>query len=191
MTKLALKSGNKNIPAWLLKGIEAFCIKHEDGTIEKHLIIDGKSMLFEESPGEVQRRFGQLFIDDKQGQKYLKQMGITTFREGFDQWFFCVLGGLDSNPDIVNGELSPDAFNNSCSDMECQFRGKFCGRKSNLRSYEVETLAALKRGLSISESAEALCISEPGMKSRVIILKEKLNAHNMAMLTARATELGI
>lgn len=191
MTKLALKTGNKNIPAWLLEGIEAFCIKTEKGEIEKWVVVDRQAMPFEKSPIKIQNAFGRLFDADKRGQMFLKKMGLTTFREGFNQWYFCLFGGLDSVPDIINGELVPDAYNSSCTDIECEFRGRFCSRGTGLRNYEVATLNQLKQGKTMKEAADVLCISLPGMKSRVEKLKEKLEVPNMAALVSRATELGI
>lgn len=191
MTNLAITTGNKNIPAGILEGVEAFCTKNENGDIEKWLIINRVVIPFEQAPGKIQRMFGKLFILDKTGQQYLQQMGLSAFRESFDQWYFCLFGALDSTPDIVNGQLSPDAFNSACSDHNCRFRGKFCGLQSKLMNYEVSTLSALKQGMSISEAAEALCITDAAVKSRIVVLKEKMGAKNMAMLTANAAQYGI
>ena len=191
MTKLSIQNGKSKAIARILEGIEGFCIETENGEIEKWVSIKGAAMRFEEAPGEIQRKFGQLFINDKRGQGYLQQMGITSFREGFNKWYFCLLGGIDFVSDIVDGQLVPDAFNNICTDYNCSFRGKFCGRKSKLMNYEVATLSALKQGLSISETANMLSVSEAGVKSRIVTLKEKLGARNMAHLTAIATQIGI
>lgn len=182
-TKLAI------IPAGILEGIVSF---FDEASQQSWVIINGHSMPFSDSPGWVQRIFADAFTKDEQSQNYLeKKMGITTFQEGFEWWMKCKAGGLDHVPDFVKGKFVADGYNNTCKNYDCSHRGKFCSLASGLKSYEVATISALKSGFTIEQTAVLLCISVPGLKSRIEKMKEKLGARNMASMMARAAELGV
>lgn len=186
-TKLLKRNKLAIVPAGIIEGTEAFWYNNE-----KWVIHQGNTFPFSEAPGNVQRLFADAFLDDKRSQEYLKsKMGIERFSEAFDMWFKCKVGGLDHEPDFMNGNFTADAFNNTCSEYTCPHRGKFCSLQNGLLSYEVETLEALKAGKSIEETAGMLFISMAGMKSRIEKIKEKLGATNMASMMVKAGELGI
>jgi DNA-binding CsgD family transcriptional regulator len=175
-----------HVPAGILSGTEAFW---NDG--QKWLIHKGQAMKFEEAPGELQRMIADFFLNDTESLHYLKAMGITSFREGFERWYKCKAGGIDSTADFTNGKFTPDDFNNQCEDLSCHHRGRFCGKATGLRFYEIATINALKAGFTIEQSSVLLCVSVPGLKSRIEKLREKFGASNSNALVARAVELGI
>jgi DNA-binding CsgD family transcriptional regulator len=188
-TNLAQKNKRPFIPAGILKGIESF---FDEASQQQWVIIDGHSMPFSDAPGKIQRLFADAFMADKKSQDYLKRkMGITTFREGFEKWLKCKAGGLDYTPDFVHGKFVADKYNNACTDYACPHRGKFCSLGPVLKNYEVATIAALKGGFTIEQTATLLYISPAALKSRLERMKEKLHARNMASMMARAVELGI
>lgn len=184
-TKLT-KTDNSPIPAGIFSGIEA--LYHEG---EKWVIANGTTQRFHESPSSIQQPIWKAFMSDKQSLAYLAKMGITKASEAFDWWYKCVIGGLDHIPDLLNGKLIPDAYNNMCGDFQCAHRGRLCSRATGLKNYEVETLAALKTGESIERAASLLCISHNGLKSRIEKIKEKLHVPNMAALMAKSSAFGI
>jgi hypothetical protein len=185
-TKLGQKNNINTIPAGIFEGIEAFW--HAG---EKWLMMDGTKMRFDAAPLKLRNMIANQFLGDKPSQEILRKQGITAFSAAFDMWYRCVIGALDSTPDFINGHFTADSFNYACDDQVCQFRGKLCGRASGLNSIDVQTLTALKRGDNFRQTAASLYVSEPGLKSRVTKLRQKLEARNIAALTARAAEIGI
>lgn len=186
MTNLGRITTQNIIPAGFFTGTEAFW--HED---EKWVIADGTIKRFHECDSRIQQPIWKAFIADQQSLAYLAKMGLTKASEVFDRWYRCVIGGLDSVQDFSNDKHTPDSFNNMCTDMQCPHRGRLCSCATGLKNYEVETLVALKKGESLERTASILCVSLPGMKSRVEKIKEKLQVSNMASLMARTAELGI
>jgi DNA-binding CsgD family transcriptional regulator len=188
-TKLMKRNRTAIVPAGILKGIESF---FDEATQQSWVIFDGKAMPFHEAPGWVQRLFANAFLNDKWSQNYLKtKMNITAFNEGFKWWLKCRAGGLDNVPDFVNNKFVADGYNNTCKDYDCPHRGRFCSLKAGLKNYEVATIMALKGGFTLEQTANLLCISLAGLKSRIEKIKEKLGARNMASMMARAAEIGI
>lgn len=188
-TKVLKKNKLAIIPAGIIEGIESF---FDEEKKESWVIVDGKAMLFHKAPGNIQRMFAEAFMNDKKSREYLvKKMGITAFSEGFERWMRCIAGGLDHVPDFENGKFVADGFNNTCTDYECQHRGKFCSQKAGLQNHEVNTIRALKLGKSIAATASDLHVSKAGMKSRIEKIKIKLDASNMASMMAKAAEIGI
>jgi len=94
-------------------------------------------------------------------------------------------------PDFVNGKFVADGYNNTCKDFDCPHRGRFCSLKAGLKTHEVATISALKGGYTIKQTAAMLCIEESSLKSRILKIREKLGARNMASMMSRAAELGI
>lgn len=184
MTKV-INSEQKTILAGILHGIEAF---YYEG--EKWVIANGSVKRFHECNSTVQQPIWRAFRKDEKSLAYIAKMGITKASEVFETWYRCVVGGLDHVPDFGH-VLIPDAYNNMCADTHCPHRGHLCSCEVGLKNYEVETLAALKNGESLEQTAPKLCVSLPGMKSRVERIKEKLHVPNMAALMVRTTELGI
>lgn len=175
------------IPAGIFNGAEVFAV---NGVI--YAMYQGNRLLFEELPSMEKRSFMSEYIADKEGQKFIRDtFGITGFESGFKQWLFCKFGSLDGNPDSVDMKITPDKFNSACIKTDCPGRGNFCGKESGLKGYEVETLKQVVSGKTISESAENLHISVPGMKSRIEKLKGKLSATNIVALAAKAVGMGI
>lgn len=186
-TKLLQKTEMRTkLPAGMIDGIELFWYNNE-----KWIILEGKAMRFVDSPAKLQNLIAELFLADFRSQALLKKIGITAFSVAFDRWYRCLFGALDEFPDIINGRINPDSYNSSCKDYKCVLRGRFCSRGPGLKSYEVESLVALKEGHTIEQAAVLLCISIAGMKSRVEKMKVKLGARNLPQLTAKAAELGI
>ncbi|WP_372648229.1 hypothetical protein [Draconibacterium sp.] len=174
------------IPAGIVDGTEPFWFNNE-----KWVLHNGMAMKFDEAPGAVQRMIADACRNDKRSLSIIHKMGAKGFTAEFETWYKCVVGGLDAVPDFKDGKFTPDAYNNVCNDYDCPMRGKLCSVATGLRSHDVKTIIALKRGKSIAATADDLCISTAGMKSRVEKLKEQLGAPNMASLMARATEIGI
>jgi len=185
MTNLKQITLRNNIPAGFFSGTEAFW--HEN---EKWVIADGTVKRFEDCDSRIKQPIWKAFIADQTSLAYLAKMGVTKATETFDRWYRCVIGGLDHVPDFGK-TFTPDSYNNMCSDMQCPHRGRLCSRAVGLKNYEVQTLAAIKQGKSLELTASELCVSFPGMKSRVEKIKEKLHVLNMAALMARTVEIGI
>lgn len=174
------------LPAGIINGTEAFW--HEN---EKWLIHEGAVMHFNDAPCKIQNMIANLFLNDDRSRNFLKSIGITSFLEGFDMWYKCVIGALDDTPDFKDGNLTADAYNHACRDLDCAHRGRFCSLAPGLKNYEVATINKLKEGHSIEHTADILCISTAGMKSRIEKIREKLGATNTASMMARAAEYGI
>ncbi len=176
-----------NIPAGIFLGIELFA---KDGKM--HAIYKGIKIEFEYLPSVEKRKFLDLYIADKEGQKFIREeLGITGFESGFKQWLFCKFGSLDGDPDLVDGQITPDSYNSACRRTNCPGRGKFCGTTVGLKDYEVETLRELKSGKTAKEIASTLNVSVSAVKSRVEKLKERFAVANGVALIASVTELGI
>jgi len=180
------KTDKSPIPAGIFSGIEAF---YHEG--EKWVIAHGTTYSFHEAPSTIQQQVWKAFTADKKSLAYLTKMGLTKHREVFERWYKCVIGGLDSIPDLVDDKLTPDAYNNMCSDLHCPHRGRLCSCITGLKNYEVATIVALRNGESMERAASKLCVSLPGMKSRVEKIKEKLQVPNMAALMAFSANIGI
>lgn len=187
-TKLVKNNKLAIVPAGIMEGIEPFFYNDE-----KWVLLEGKASRFHDCPGTVQRLIANAFMNDTRSRKYLeKKMGITAFSEGFEWWYKCVVGGLDHVPDFDNnGDFTPDKFNNMCTNYQCPHRGEFCGLVNNLKDFEVRSIRALKAGRTIKEAAQSEFISVAAMKSRLLVIREKLKAPNMAAMIARATEMGV
>lgn len=176
-----------NIPAGIFSGTELFA---HNG--EMYAIYRGTRMLFQDLPGMEKRNFAEMYMNDKEGQEFIRKLfGITGFESGFKKWLFCKFGSLDGDPDSINGNINPDIYNSACLRTDCPGRGKICGCDLGLKGYEVETIRELKAGKTIKEVADVLCVSEPAIKSRLEKLKYKFNATNIVALIAAVTELGI
>ena len=186
-TKLANCEESSKIPAGIFLGTELFSC---DGKM--YAISYGVRMSFEDLPGSDKRSFIEMYIEDKEGQDFIrKHFGITGFEAGFKKWLFCKFGALDGEPDSINGRVTPDTFNSACVKTNCPGRGKFCGFLSGVKGYELETIHALKAGKTASQIADSLSLSVPAVKSRIERLKEKFQVVNVAALIATVTELGI
>ncbi len=185
--KLTNYDQSSKVPAGIFTGTELFAL---DG--QMYALQNGNCTLFTDLPSMEKRKFIDLYLADKEGQKFIqKTFGITGFESGFSKWLFCKFGSLDGDPDNIDGQISPDSYNSACSRTDCPGRGKFCGTSTKIKGYEVETIRELKTGKTAIQAADTLCISESAVKSRISNLKEKLNVANIAALIATATELGI
>jgi DNA-binding CsgD family transcriptional regulator len=177
----------KNIIARMMKGIEPFYINGE-----KWVDAFGHKVKFNEADTLVQSEILRCYGNDEQSHRYMEHiLCITDEGEKFETWYRCVVGGLDKEPDIINGVFNPDKFNNLCFESICSHRGKFCGTRSGLKDYEVETLTLLKQGHTIEQGAQKIHVSVPGFKSRIDNLKIRLGATNMAALISIASDLGM
>jgi len=185
-TKVIEKNQIRKLPAGLIEGVEAFWYNNE-----KWLIYNGTAMRFTEAPAKVQNMIANQFLKDFKSRTYLKRIGATSFAGSFDFWYRCVIGALDEKPDFVNGKFTADAYNHSCNDYKCVHRGRFCSLGPGLRNWEVETIVALKQGFTFEKTAQMLCITLAGLRSRIEKMKEKLDARNTTQLITKATELGI
>lgn len=181
-----ITSETKKLPAEIPKGIEAFWNNNE-----KWVIHEGRIKRFHDAPGTVQRAFANAFLNDKKSRNYLRKIGITNFSEAFDLWYRCVIGDLYSTPDLMNDSITSEEYNNSNADINCPPNGELCNLKPGLKNYEVATISALRGGFTLQQTADLLCISLSGLKSRVKKIKEKLGATNMASLIAKADAYGI
>jgi len=185
-TKLQQNSIGSKLPAGILAGTEAFWFEGE-----KMVIHNGHTTTFDQAPSSVRNMIKNAFLADKRSHKIMAQHGLTKASEVFSKWYHCVIGALDSAPDFIDGNLNADAYNHMCTDTECPMRGKLCSIAIGLSGYEVETIKAMQEGMTMEQAADRLCLSVPGLKSRIDKLKEKLDAKNMAELIAHATRLGI
>jgi hypothetical protein len=168
-------------------GTEAYFDGHT-----KYLMIDGSCKPFEQWPDSIQDIFLSAFEEDNESRLYLKKyFGITDEAAAFDQWFKCRFGGLDHECDYNEKGIHPDYFNNTCNDLECPHRGKFCGMGSGLKNFQVKTLRVLENSNSFKEASQMLFISVPGVKNRVIELKYTLNSNKLSGITAIGARLGI
>lgn len=186
MTNLQQIATQTKIPAGIFSGTEAFW---HNG--QKWVIANGSTKLFYECDSTIQQPIWRAFLADKQSHAYLKKIGITKASEAFDRWYRCVVGGLDHVPDFDKGKFTPDTYNNMCADHSCPHRGRLCSRATGLKNYEVETITALIKGTSLEQSASDICVSLPGMKSRVEKIKIKMDCANMAALMYQSAKIGI
>lgn len=186
-TKVQHFGESANLPAGIFSGTELFA---HNG--EMYAIRNGSRMLFQDLPSMEKRNFVEMYMQDKAGQDFIRQQfGVIGFESGFKQWLFCKFGSLDGDPDGIDGRITPDSYNSACLRTDCSGRGKFCGTVAGLKSYEVETLAALRQGLSAKQIAARLYLSVPAVKSRIERLKEKFRVANVVALVAMAADLGI
>lgn len=155
-------------------------------------LYQGKRIHFTELPSMEKRNFIDLYLSDKEGQRFIRDhFGITGFESAFKKWLFCKFGSLDGSPDMVDSRATPDTYNSACHRASCPGRGKFCGQASGVKDFEAATLKKIIAGKTTSEIANELNISHAAVKSRVEKLKIKFNAPNMAALAACAVEIGI
>ncbi|NQU54057.1 MAG: hypothetical protein HQ522_16130 [Bacteroidetes bacterium] len=185
-TKLVKKNRLAIIPAGIIEGIEAFWYNNE-----KWVIFEGKAKRFHEAPGQIQRLIADACRNDQRSLLYLKKKGVVKFSDVFDLWYKCVVGDFECVPDFIDGKFTPDAYIHSCKDFTCVDRGRLCSLKPGLKHFEVATIIALKLGLSYEKTAVLLHISLAGFKSRVVKIREKLDAPNVTSMMAKATEMGI
>ena len=176
-----------NFPAGIFSGTELFARNRQ-----MYAMYNGTRVQFEDLPSMEKRNFIQMYLKDKEGQKFIQtQFGITGFESGFKQWLFCQFGSLDGDPDFINGKITPDRYNSACLKTDCPGRGKFCSKIVGLKSYEVETIRELKAGRTVKEVADKLNVSEAAVKSRIEKLKDRFNVTNTVALVATLTELGV
>jgi hypothetical protein len=187
-TKLVKKNQLAIIPFGVIEGIEPFWFNNE-----KWVLIDQNFPIrFHEASGKTQRSIANACRNDKRSLAYInKQMGISGISREFDTWYKCVVGGLDHTPDLLKGKFTPDVYNNLCEDYNCQHRGRLCGVACGLRSHHVQAICALKKGKSVAATANDLCISTAGLKSRIEVIKIKLDTPNIAAMMAKAVEIGV
>jgi hypothetical protein len=177
---------NSKIPAGIISGTEAFWENNEMWVSH-----EGSTKPFHQQPGEVQRMIANAFLDDTESRKYLRKIGIVDFKPAFERWFKCVVGGIDSQSDFDSDGLHPEAYNNTCCEVNCPDRGKLCGRASNLKSIDVIRISAFRNGATITETANMLYLSPSGMKTWWEHTKEKLGTTNTASTFARLAGMGV
>lgn len=177
------------INAGILHGCEYFAQKPKEG----YTLYSGQLLKPNQLPVLVEQLMMDDFKVDRKAFTFLKKMGITGFRRGFEQYKFCKYGGIDSvsDFDLETNKLTPDAFNNMCSSTTCQLRGKFCGVASGITCDDYNTLIELVSGRSSKQAADELHLANASVKSRIAKLKEKLGAKNTPELTYIAGKLGI
>ncbi len=186
-TNLRQFGQSANLPAGIFSGTELFA---RNG--QMYAMYNGTRMKFEDLPGMEKRNFIQMYLEDKEGQDFIrKQFGIVGFESGFKQWLFCQFGSLDGDPDFVDEKITPDQYNSACLKIDCPGRGKFCSKAIGLKSYEVETIRELKTGKTAKEVASKLNVSEAAVKSRIEKLKDRYNVTNIVALIAMLAELGV
>ena len=186
-TNVSNLRSSSNIPAGFFSGTEIFVFAEKI-----YALRNGCLIAFENLPSMEKRQFLNLYLRDKEGQKFIHDtFGIEGFESGFKKWLFCKFGSLDGEPDFIDGKITPDAYNAVCLDVNCPGRGKFCGNAVGLKGYEIETLRELKSGKTSKEIASVLHVSVPAVKSRIEKLKERFTAANVVALIASVTELGI
>lgn len=175
------------IPAGITNGTEAFWL---DG--EKWLIHNGEVKPLNQFPTSVQNRIVDLFALDTESRDVLKKNKIYGFMEQFDAWYKCVVGGIDNTPDFIDwSHLTSDCFANTCSETNCNMRGKLCGRSMGLNSIEIETIRCLSRGSTIAQVAKEQFVTEAAIKSRINTIHYKTKSRNMAELMAVTARAGV
>lgn len=167
-------------------GIEPFWYENE-----KWVLANGVVYRYNDAPTHIKAEILQEFIKDRQSHDYMAKMGITVANEVFERWYQCVVGGLDHVPDIRKEVFTPDAYNNLCADTKCEHRGLLCGRASGIRSWQAETIRAIKDGCSMEKAAEKVHVSHAAVRSRVSKMFEQTGVHTTAQLMCWATELGV
>lgn len=180
------------LPAGLIgEEEEAFWVEN-DPIDKKWIAINGVVKRFCDWPLKVRNQWCMHYFNDTENRDYIEnRLKLKGFQEPFERWWKCVHGGFDSVPDVKNGKICPDAYNNMCTERNCPDRGKLCGKISKLNNQDVQTLSALTQGETFRNTADYLYISEAGLKSRVTKLRQKLEAKNTPALTARAAQIGI
>ncbi|MBP3420467.1 MAG: hypothetical protein J6K74_07760 [Marinifilaceae bacterium] len=187
MTKLTKNQTSSNIPAGIFDGIELFA---QNGKM--FAIDNGTVMPFDDLPESIKKEFWWIFSLDTTARSFLKkELFITDEDAQFTQWLFCKFGSCDGTPDFIDGAINTDAFNSACKRRKCPGRGKICGCISSLKDYEVETLALLISGHTLSTMSSELLRSVDAIKSRIEKLKSKLKCRNVAQLASIITSLGI
>lgn len=187
MTKLTKNQTSSNIPAGIFEGIELFAQNGKMFAIE-----NGTVMPFDDLPEAIIQEFLWIFSLDRTAQSFIrKEFHVTSENELFTQWLFCKFGSCDGTPDFIDGAINTDAFNSACKRRKCPGRGKICGCISSLKDYEVETLALLISGHTLSTMSSELLRSVDAIKSRIEKLKSKLKCRNVAQLASIITSLGI
>lgn len=186
-TKVSNLEHSSKVPAGFFVGTEIFA--HQE---QIYAVKNGCLTLFEDLPSMEKRQFIDVYLQDKEGQRFIRDtFGIVGFESGFKKWLFCKFGSLDGDPDTLDGKITPDVYNSVCTKTDCPGRGKFCGGESSLKGYEVETLRELKAGKTAKEIADVLNVSVPAVKSRIEKLKERFAVANVVALIATVTELGV
>lgn len=187
MTKLTKNQTSSNIPAGIFEGIELFA---QNGKM--FAIDNGTVMPFDDLPESIKKEFWWIFSLDRTAQSFIKkEFHLAGEKEQFTQWLFCKFGSCDGTPDLLDGTVNYDSFNSACKRTKCSGRGKICGDKYALKDYEVETLALLVSGHTLSTMSNDLLRSVDAIKSRIEKLKIKLNCRNVAQLASIITSLGI
>jgi len=170
---------------------EAFWVEN-DQIDKKWLLMEGIACRYCELPLRDRNRWAMIYHSDTKRRNYIENViGLTGFSEGFERWWKCVAGGIDSEADLKNGKFTADGFNNTCTVYKCPHRSKLCSVASGLKYFEVNSIRALKQGMSIEQAADDQNISVAGMKSRIGVINMKLGTRNMASMIAKAVELGI
>jgi len=186
-SKPIMTANVNKIPAGITTGTEAFYI---DGV--KWLIHNGESKPFDQFPSKIQNAIVEVFKNDLESRSMLFKMGFKGFSEQFENWYKCVVGGLDSIPDFSNWEqLSADVFANTCPEKDCPMRGKLCGRKVGLNYSEVARIRSFAEGHTIIEVAHEHFITEAAVKSSIERIHMKMNTRNMAQTIAVCGQMGI
>ena len=158
----------------------------------KYLRYNGETKPLEDFPISIQIAVFNIFLKDTESQQRLRKMGLITTMQQFEQWYKCVVGGLDTIPDFTNwSQLKADAFNNTCTDEHCHFRGKSCGRAMGLNSIEVETIRCFSKGHTIAQVAKEQFVTQAAIKSRINTIHDKTRSRNMAELMAITARAGV
>lgn len=187
MDTKVIKTDKSPIPAGLIgEGIEVFWCNNE-----KWVLTQGIRYRYNEAPSHVKSVILRAFQNDRQSLAYMAKIGLKTANEMFDRWYRCVVGGLDHVPDFGNKMFTPDAYNNMCSDSKCPHRGLLCGRTCGIRSWQAETIKAIKDGCTMEKAAEKVNVTHSAVRSRVTKMLEQTGMHTTAQLICWATELGI
>ena len=158
----------------------------------KYLRFNGETKPLEDFPISIQIAVFNIFLRDNDSHERLRRMGLNATMEQFEQWYKCIVGGVDAIPDFTNwSQLKADSFNNTCTDEHCKFRGKSCGCEMGLNSIEVETIRCFSKGSTIAQVANQQFVTEAAIKSRINTIHYKTRSRNMAELMAVSARAGV
>lgn len=179
------------IPAGLLnRNVELFINDNE-----LYGLYNKKTYPYLELPESIRSIFQVELIRDKKAQESLiHDFGITDGTEMELQFVRCRFGGFDSNPDLADGETSPECWDCGVHGS-CKAEGKVCllpaGVHGTLTKREYQIAMLVGKGLYDYEIADRLDIAEPTVREYLKRIRAKIDANNRQEITMFAHKNGL
>ncbi|WP_158962365.1 response regulator transcription factor [Myroides fluvii] len=151
------KFTQKNIISGLLptdNNIEIF----GDNTARKaYFIQNGKIRLIDQLPKELRTKLYAMFLNDPIA---WSDLGKLSFSEALNEYAFCIYGGLNNTPDIVEGEFGPAEGFRCSKNCKCaRWPSKQLKLDYGFTPREKEVFMLLAEGLEDKVIAEQLFIA--------------------------------